>query len=143
MALAKNVERTFSASEAMADRETPVLTNVHVFAGSALSMTDAEAGVRPLVAGNPFMGFARYEADNNPGATGDKKVIYTPEGEVELNVVGVTGPGDEGKDVFASDDGTFTLTSTSNSKIGKVSLHKSGTLCMVRFQGRVSTVAQT
>jgi hypothetical protein len=53
---------------------------------------------------------------------------------VTINVVGVTGVNDVGSTVYASDDGTFTLTATSNTAIGKVALYNSGTSVQCRFE---------
>jgi hypothetical protein len=43
--------------------------------------------------------------------------------------------------VYASDDDTFTLTSTSNSKIGFVRRHISSTTCLVEFDATLANYA--
>ena len=55
-------------------------------------------------------------------------------GRVILSVTGVTAVTDEGSTVYASDDDTFTLTSTSNTAIGKVTRYISGTTVEVYFE---------
>ncbi len=89
---------------------------------------------RPLVAGDPFLGFAFETVDNSAGVAGAKRVKTRTEGMVELAVVGATGVADIGELVYASDDDTFTLTSTSNSRIGRIIDHVSGTTCLVAYK---------
>lgn len=51
-----------------------------------------------------------------------------------LSVTGVTGVGDVGTTVYASDDDTFTLTSTSNTAVGKIARYISGTKVDVEYE---------
>jgi hypothetical protein len=61
-------------------------------------------------------------------------VLVKQRGEIVLSVTGVASADDVGQTVYASDDDTFTLTSTSNSSIGKVARWISGTTCVVYFE---------
>lgn len=102
-----------------------------IYAGMALS-TVGELQV-PLRSGEPFAGFAlRY---SGPGIS---RFSIVEVGRVAVAVVGVTGSVDLGKTVYASSDATFTLTSASNSAIGKVVRHIYGTTCVVLFESAYS-----
>lgn len=99
-----------------------------VYAGGFAGMSSGY--VRPLVAGDTFAGvFTKGQAN----AAGDGAV----DAEVEtghtahLAVTGVTGVSDYGSVVYASDDGTATLTAGSNSPIGILKRRISGTTCAV------------
>src|SRR5574340_429737 len=67
-------------------------------------------------------------------AVGDKLVRVRNKARVILSVAGVTAVTDEGSTVYASDDDTFTLTSTSNTAIGKITRYISGTTVEVYFE---------
>lgn len=78
-----------------------------------------------------FAGIAMQEVVGD----GSKTVELLEEGEVQMAVAGVTGPGDEGKVVYETNDGTPSLTdTTADLHIGKVSEHVSGTTCWVRIR---------
>jgi hypothetical protein len=96
---------------------------------------------RPLQAGDPFVGFNRVKADNTGGAAGAIKAELDVEGCVQLSVTGVDGWDDVGTAVYASDDDTFTTSSTGNSLIGVVAAHVSGTTCFVYFNARAQALA--
>lgn len=110
----------------------PVIASDTIYGGAAVG-DNGSGYARPLVAADPFLGFAICKADNSAGAAGAVKVELFTEGVIELSVAGVTGVGDVGDAVYASDDDTFTKTSTSNTKIGKILRFESGTKCMVQF----------
>lgn len=113
--------------------EPPVIANDIIYGGAAVG-DNASGYARPLAAGDPFLGFQEQTVDNPGGAAGDKRARVFPEGYVEVPVTGVTGLGNVGATVYASDDNTFTLTSTSNSPIGKIVDFLSGTTVLVYFQ---------
>ena len=112
--------------------ELPVIASDIIYDGAAVGLSSGNC--RPLVGGDTFVGFAEKKVDNSAGSAGDKDVLLRTMGIVELDVAGVTGVSDHESIVYASDDNTFTLTSTSNSKIGRVHRWISGTKCMVRFK---------
>lgn len=100
----------------------PVLTNTNIYEASAVSSTTA-GYARPLLASNTtdkFLGFCAEETLNNPGASGAKNVKVLKRGTVPLAVNGVTLASNVGTKVYASDDNTFTTTSTNNVLIGVV-----------------------
>lgn len=118
--------------------EVALAASTKIFAGAAVGTTSGTA--RPLVAGDPFAGFCTDYCDSTvssnpaiPTVGYALRVKVKSKGVAQLSVVGVTGVTNEGATVYASDDATFTLTSTSNTAIGKVERWISGTLCMVAF----------
>lgn len=111
--------------------DVPVITADILYMGSALGLSGSYA--RPLVAGDVFLGFCQERADNSTGASGAIRARVRFKGLVEIPVTGVDGNDDIKKAVYASDDDTFTLTSTSNTLIGFVHRHVSGTTCVVAF----------
>ncbi|MDQ3562854.1 MAG: cytoplasmic protein [Pseudomonadota bacterium] len=98
--------------------ELPVVAADIIYEGAAVG--DNGSGIaRPLVAGDPFRGFAVENVDNSAGAASDKTVKVKKEGELVLPITSLAIT-DVGKPVYASDDDTFTLTAGSNSHIGRV-----------------------
>lgn len=128
--LAKNTLRDYELGD---ENDLPVIAADIIYAGAAVG-ENGSGYFRPLVAGDPFAGFAERKADNSAGAAGDINVRVRQRGKTVLDVVGVTAVTDEGSTVYASDDDTFTLTSTSNSPIGKIVRWISGTKCVVAFE---------
>ena len=108
-----------------------------IYEGSAVSDAGSPSAgtnvANTLVAGENFLGFADQTVDNTSGASGVTISVAT-KGYVQLVVTGVTSAS-LGATVYASDGNTFTLTSTSNSKIGKVAKIVSGTTVLVAFYG--------
>lgn len=80
---------------------------------------DGNGLARPLVAGDPFRGVALRKADNSAGAASAKRVEVDTDCYIELPITSLAIT-DVGKDVFASDDDTFTLTQSTNTRIGYV-----------------------
>ena len=113
--------------------DLPVIAADIIYEGAAVG-ENGSGYFRPLVAADPFAGFAERTVDNSAGAAGALNVRVKPRGRVILPVVGVTAVTDEGATVYASDDDTFTLTSTSNSAIGKITRYISGTTVEVYYE---------
>ena len=112
--------------------DLPMVASDTIFEGAAVGSNSGLA--RPLQAGDPFMGFADYKVENELGAAGAERVRVLERGKIVLSVAGVTGNGDLGDEVYASDDDTFTLTVGSNSLIGKIVRYVSGTTVVVSFK---------
>lgn len=113
--------------------DLPMIAADIIYEGAAVG--DNGAGLaRPLVAADPFLGFADRQADNAAGAASAVRVRVKKRGSIELTVVGAASADDVGATVYASDDDTFTLTSTSNTAIGKVARWVSSTTCVVYFE---------
>lgn len=129
MALSESISRAYD----MADLASfPVAAGAMIYQGAALG-EDGSGYARPLVAGDAFLGFSNDEVDNTGGADGDREVTARTQGAVELDVAGSSVTSNDGAAVYASDDGTFTLTAGGNSQIGGVKAHVSGTLCRVQY----------
>jgi len=128
--LAKNAVRAFEEGDI---NELPAVQADIIYEGAAVG-DNGSGYARPLVAADPFLGFATRKCDNSAGANGAKNVKVKEKGKIVLAVTGVTGVGDVEDAVYASDDDTFTKTSSSNSAIGKIIRHISGTQCVVYFE---------
>ena len=125
--LAKNSPRDFVLGDL---QDLPVVATDIIYEGAAVG-ENGSGYFRPLVAADPFAGFAQSQADNSAGAI---NVRVKPYGRIVLSVTGVTAVTDEGSTVYASDDDTFTLTSSGNTAIGKIVRYISGTSVEVYFQ---------
>jgi hypothetical protein len=131
--LTQDAPRTYEVSYLDEFNDLPVAAAVTIFEGAAVG--DNAAGfMRKLVALDPFMGFAVRKADNAAGAAGALNARLRERGKIVLDVAGVTGAGDVGDTVYASDDNTFTKTATANTTIGKIARFISGTKCVVFFE---------
>lgn len=108
-----------------------VKSGVSVWKGGAYAIELATGKVyRPVgnTAAEVFVGWA----DDDYVGDGLKAFKFLDDITVALAVTGVTGPADEGKTVYAVDDGTFSLTdSGSDLPVGKVEEWVSGTTCFV------------
>ena len=113
--------------------DLPVIASDIIYEGAAVGKNGSGYS-RPLEAGDRFQGFCTEKADNSAGSAGDIDVRLKSKGRIKVAVTGVTSVADEGKRVYASDDDTFTLTSTSNSEIGSIFRWVSGTTCIVAFE---------
>lgn len=89
---------------------------------------------RPLVAGDLFLGHSLVQVDNSDGAAGDKEIRLRTgryRGKCTISGVLIT---DVGKQVYASDDDTYTLSGTGNSRVGVVIRYDSSNTAIVEFQ---------
>jgi hypothetical protein len=119
--LAANSVRDYEANYEELQNDLPVIAADIIYEGAAVG-ENTSGYMRPLEAGDPFQGFAVRKVDNAAGAAGAVNVRLRQRGIVRLAVAGVNtiANGNDGTAVYASDDDTFTLTSTSNSRIGNV-----------------------
>jgi hypothetical protein len=132
--LATNEPRAFEAEEIQSLNDLPMVASDIIYEGAAVG--DNGSGIsRPLVAGDVFQGFADRKCDNSAGAASAKNVHVRQKGDIVLSVVGVSSAADEHEVVYATDDNTFTLTSSGGSSIGKVKRWISSTKCVVHFEG--------
>jgi hypothetical protein len=72
--------------------------------------------------------------DNSIGSAGDRLVQVKTRGRIQLPIAGLAITANHRSAVYASDDNTFTLTATSNSKIGWVSRWVSTGVAIVEFE---------
>jgi hypothetical protein len=99
--------------------EYPVIASDVIYEGAAVG-ENASGYARPLVAQDPFLGFAQRTVDNSAGAAGAKTVVVKRRGVIKLPISGLAITANDRPKVYASDDDTFTLVSTSNTLIGTV-----------------------
>lgn len=89
---------------------------------------------RPLVAGDLFVGHAQEQVDNSDGLAGAKNIrLRTGRYKAEVTISGVLIT-DVGKEVYASDDDTYTLSSYGNSRVGVVIRYVTTNKAVVEFQ---------
>jgi hypothetical protein len=133
--LAANVVRDFEAGYEELFNDLPVIAADIVYEGAAVG-ENGSGYMRPLVAADPFVGFAVRKVDNSAGAAGDKDVRLRCKGVVKLTIAGVTSiaNGQDGVDVYAADDDTFTLTAGSNTKIGRLHRFVSSGIAFVYYE---------
>lgn len=112
--------------------EYPVVASDIIYEGAAVG-ENASGYARPLVAGDPFLGFAEAKADNSSGAAGAVSVRVKKRGNIQLSVASLAITDNDRVAVYAADDDTFTKVSTSNSKIGYVSRFVSSGVGVVEF----------
>ncbi len=113
--------------------EYPVVATDIIYEGAAVG-ENGSGYARPLVAADPFLGFATKRVDNSTGSAGNKLVQVKTEGRIKLEISGLAITANDRPAVYASDDNTFTLTSASNSKIGWVSRWISTGVAIVEFK---------
>lgn len=124
---------TVLAFESGADEaDQPVLDNIIIYRGSAVGSSGGYA--RQLVAADTFLGFAQQKVDNTGTghASGAKNVPLRRRGYVQLSV-GSVAVTDIGKAVYASDGNTYTLTQSTNSRVGVVHRFISTGVAIVKF----------
>lgn len=117
MALSSNAARNYALRPKGAERALPTLVE-HIYAGEALT-SDSNGDVGSLSTSNTFEGFALEEVDNSSGSAGDKNIRVLSWGIIELTVSSID-ESNLGDGVYASDDDTFTTTSSGNLQIGKI-----------------------
>lgn len=137
MSLTKGIARTYGVAVGEFMLKAPVRAGVHIFEGACVS-SPADGYVRPATAAasEVFRGFAEEGFDNTAAgaANGDGNALLRKKGTVVLPIT-LTGPSDIGATVYASDDGTFTLSAgTNNVPIGKVADFISTTSGRVAFE---------
>lgn len=95
----------------------PIKASTEIFLGSAVGLTSGYA--RQLTAGDLFGGFADAHVNNSVATDGANTVPVIQSGLVALAITSAAVT-DIGKPVYASDGATFTLTATSNTRIGTI-----------------------
>lgn len=131
--LTKDKPRTFE-SDIPSINAIPIIADDIVYAGAAVGESGSTGTGRPLVGADNFMGFATEACDNTDGSASAKKIKVRDRGVTKLTVAGAASADDYDATVYATDDDTFTLTSSGGSSIGKVKRWMSGTTCMVEFE---------
>lgn len=130
--LAADKLRTWHWSGDPVTSEYPVIAADIIYRGAAVG-ENGSGYSRPLVAADPFQGFAEAKVDNSAGAAGDKTVFVRQKGFVTLTISALAITANDRPAVYASDDDTFTLTSSGNTLIGYVDRWISTGLAVVEF----------
>jgi hypothetical protein len=130
MALSKNTPTTVLEGKLQA---YGLYRALHPYEGSMIfRKSDGYACL--TAAGNPFLGHAYAEANNAAGGDGDLEVfVRTGRYFAKATISGIA-IADVGKMVYASDDGTLTLTASGNSLVGQVVKYVTTSTCIVQFQ---------
>lgn len=123
MALSKDTPRVYDPAIEPMFADLPVEASDTCYEGAAVTDSGGAGLIDgALVSSESFVGFVeRYAADTS-GVSGTIRVKVRQQGTIkELPVTGLDNNTDFGVAVYASDNGTFTLTSTTtNVQIGKV-----------------------
>ena len=96
----------------------PVARGVKIYEGTLVGRTPEGYG-RSLEKGDVAVGFAKDHVDNTGGEDGDKTVELKAQGKIVLQMNGIT-IADVGRNVYATDDNTFTFSMKLNSFVGKL-----------------------
>lgn len=127
--LAAKAPRKFHETDFL---DYPVIAADIIYQGAAVG-ENGSGYARPLAAGDAFLGFAEYSADNSAGSAGDVDVTVRPCGYVELEISAIAITANDRPAVYASDDNTFTLTASTNSLIGYVAAWVETGVAIVEF----------
>jgi hypothetical protein len=133
MALTNDRDVVLYASQELID--IPVDDGVTIYKGAFVGRNRASGYARGLVAGDEFLGVAYKQADNTGAghAAGGINVRLHQAVDVVHTLTGVTAA-DVGREVYASDDETLTLTPTGNSPVGRVAAVEGVNTARVRCQ---------
>ncbi len=133
--LTNDIARTYELGDIS---EYPILGGEVIFEGGAVGI-ETNGYARSLQAGDKFAGFADEHVDNTHGSDGEKTIRTKYKGTIVLPIPsGVTLP-DVGSNLFASDDNTFTTTSSSTPYIGKIRRISNGEI-IVEFEAFATVV---
>lgn len=116
--------------------ELPVIASDIIYEGAGVGELNDTGTVQPLATGSTvdkFAGFCTEKVDNSTGSAGAKRCKLIEEGCIVVSVTGASAITDKDKDVFMTDDDTFTLT-IGGVYIGKVKRWITGTTCVVDFK---------
>lgn len=139
--LAANSERVFHRNGDELFNDLPVIASDIIYAGAACSQVTADGTIKPLTTSETiFAGFCTRLADNSAGAASAITARLIQRGYVQLTVAGGAGSAaDNGVAVYATDDDTFTTSSSGSAiQIGKVWRWLTGTTYIVRFEAAMA-----
>lgn len=120
----------------------PVIAADIIYEGAAVG-EDGTGYSRPLQAGDAFQGFCLEHANNSTGSAGDINVRVRRRGRVVLDIAAIGITSNDHPPVYASDDGTFTLTRGSNSFIGVVDHWVSTGKAVVEFDAGLAAAHES
>jgi len=109
----------------------PMVASATIYEGSMVG-DNASGYARALIAGDPFLGIAQKGCVETTAAAGGQYVrCRVGTWRQEYALAGALT--DIGKIVYASDDGTLTLTAGTNTPVGRVVRYVSATLMEIEF----------
>lgn len=137
-----DISRIYESSVEPVFNDFGVEASTTIYEGAAVGVDTASNLAESFVTNTSvFVGFAMSKADNSSGAAGDINVHVRAKGIIKLTVNTATDAGatlDIGEAVYADDDQTFSMTSASQTQIGKVhrviSQSASSAVVMVYFE---------
>lgn len=127
MALAADTPRKYEVGDL---NELTVAAGVTIYEGAlvfALKSSGEAVVASPAISTHAFAGIAER------GATAGERVRLKESGKVEMAVTGASAAS-VGAICYATDDGTLTLTASTNVPVGVVHRHVSSTTCIVAFK---------
>ena len=130
--LAQDKPRDYGMESKIAG-SAPVIAADIIFEGAAVGESSSAGTARPLVAADSFLGFAFRKADNSAGLVSAIQVELVVKGVCPLPITSLV-LADVGSTVYASDDDTFTLSSTGNTEIGKVAELVAAGIGLIAFE---------
>ncbi len=138
MALSANRELQFYTSRELID--LPVDDNVNIYKGALVGLNASTGYARPLTAGDAFLGVAYAQADNTVSGHSAGGVAVRLHQDIDIiHVLSGVAQTNVGAVVYASDDGTLTLTASGNSRVGRIVAVEGTDLVRVRCQPIAST----
>jgi hypothetical protein len=141
MALSADTPRTYAGGFDPKFVSLPCTSNVTIYEGSFVGESTTAGTYRALNGADTFVGIA-HEQVINP-TSGSKRVKVRTSGVVRMAVTGASAVTDNGVTVYATDDGTLSLTSTSTSSsfgkvvrwVGTANGGSGSTVCDIYFEG--------
>jgi len=127
MALSADTPRVYELGDV---NELTVAATVTIYEGAfvfALKADGTAVVASPAISTHAFAGIAIQ------GATAGNRVRLKDRGKVQMPVTGASAAS-VGAIVYASDDGTLTLTASTNVPVGTVARHVTSTTCIVEFR---------
>jgi hypothetical protein len=133
VALSTDVNRTYELGNI---NQIPVKGGSLIYQGAAIG-SNASGCAKSIQSGDKFLGFAEERIDNSKGADGEKNIRIRKRGALLLEISNLT-LADINKPVYATDDNSFTLSSTNAVCIGQVSRIDASGLALVEFDSTKS-----
>ena len=127
MALSADTPRVYELGD---ENELTVAATVTIYEGAfvfALKADGTAVVASPAISTHAFAGIAIEKA------TAGNRVRLKDRGKVQMPVTGASAAS-VGTIVYASDDGTLTLTASTNVPVGTVARHVTSTTCIVEFR---------
>lgn len=136
--LIKDTQRVYELGDI---NEFPVQGGQLIYQGAAIGLDPADGFAKGLEPGDIFLGFAEDHIDNSNGFDGQKRIRVKKRGSIILEVAGMD-PTFIGKSVYATDDGSFTISDVGAAVyVGQISRLEYNENALVEFD--VGNIAPT